>query len=98
MGLIWLCLWHFPGSPVVKSSSSTVVNMGSIPGREAKITHDSWPKHQDMKKKQCCNKFNKDFKNGPHRKSLKKKKRELIEASRYGGCQGQGSQELGKGW
>ena len=30
----------------------------------AKIPHDSLPKNQKMK--QYCNKFNKDFKNGPH--------------------------------
>ena len=29
-------------------------------------THVSQPKNQNIKQKQCCNKFNKDFKNGPH--------------------------------
>ena len=28
-------------------------------------------KNQNIKQKQCCNTFNKDFKNGPHQKSLK---------------------------
>ena len=37
---------------------------GSIPGRGAKILHASQPKNQNMKQKQCCNKVNKDFKNG----------------------------------
>ena len=32
-----------------------------------------WPQNQSIKQKQCCNKFNKDFLNGPHqKKSLKK--------------------------
>ena len=48
-----------------------------IPGRGAKIPHASWPKIQkNIKQKQYCNKFNKDFKNGPHqnkKKILKKK-------------------------
>ena len=34
----------FPGSPVVKSSSSNAEGTGSIPGRGAKIPHVSWPK------------------------------------------------------
>ena len=51
---------------------------GSIPGQGAKIPHDLWPKNQNIKQKQYCNKFNKDFKNGPHQKiflkSLEEKK------------------------
>ena len=35
---------------------------GSIPGRGAKIPHASQPKNQNIKQKQYCNKFNKDFK------------------------------------
>ena len=34
----------FPGSLVVKSSSSNAGGTGSIPGRGAKIPHDSWQK------------------------------------------------------
>ena len=45
---------------------------GSIPGRGAKIPHASQPNNQNIKQKQYCNKFNKYFKNGPH-KNLKKK-------------------------
>ena len=45
-----------------------------IPGQGAKIPHASGPKNQNIKQKQYCNKFNKDFKNGPHQKVLKKKK------------------------
>ena len=56
----------FPGSPVVKTSSSNAGGTGSIPGRGAKIPHALRPKNQNIKQKQYCNKFNKDFKNGPH--------------------------------
>ena len=65
----------FPGGPVVKTSSSNAGCAGSIPGRRAKISHALEPKNQNIKQKQYCNKFNKDFKNnGPHQKILKKKK------------------------
>ena len=64
----------FPGGPVVKSSPSYARGAGSIPGRGAKFPHASGPKNQNIKQKQYCNKFNKDFKNGPHKKkSLKNK-------------------------
>ena len=37
------------------------------------------PKKQNTKQKQYCNKFNKDFKNGPHqKKNLKKREKDLI--------------------
>ena len=38
------------------------------PGQGAKIPHASWPENQNIKQKQYCNKFNEDFKNGPHQK------------------------------
>ena len=37
----------------------------------AKIPHASQPKNQNTKQKQYCNKFNKDFENGPHQKIIK---------------------------
>ena len=58
----------FPGGPAVKTSPSTAGGAGLIPGRGAKIPHASQPKIQNIKQKQNCNKFNKDFKNGPHQK------------------------------
>ena len=58
----------FPGGPVVKASPSNAGGKGSIPGWGAKIPHASRPKNQNIKQKQYCNKFNKDFKNGPHQK------------------------------
>ena len=48
-------------------------DMGSIPDWRAKI---HLPENQNLKQKQYCNKFNKDFKNGPHQKiNLKKKQK-----------------------
>ena len=62
----------FPGRPVVKTSPSNAGAVGSIPGQRAKIPHALWPKNQkNMKQKQYCNKFNKDFKKkGPNQKNL----------------------------
>ena len=62
-------LRDFPGSPVVKTSPSSAGGAGLIPGRGAKIPHASQPKNQNIKQ----NKFNKDFKNGPHQKKILKK-------------------------
>ena len=57
---------EFPGGSVVKTLPSNAGSAGSNPGQEAKIPHASLSKNQHMKQKQYCNKFNKDFKNGPH--------------------------------
>jgi len=62
-----------PGAPVVRTSSSKAGDMGSIPGEGAKIPHASWPKNWNIKQKQYCRKFNKDFKKMVHiKKNLKK--------------------------
>ena len=53
--------------------------MGSIPGWGAKIPHASWPNPQNIKQKQYGNKFNTDFKNGPHQKNFKKLKQNNIK-------------------
>ena len=58
---------------MIKTLSSNAGGMGSMPGGGAKISHVSWPEHQNIKQKQYCNKFNKDFKNGPHQKMLERK-------------------------
>ena len=50
-----------PGGPVVKISSPSAGNTGSIHG---KILHTSWPKIRTC----IAKKFNKDFKNGPQKK------------------------------
>ena len=46
--------------------------MGLIPGPGAMIPHASWPKKQNIKQKQHCNKFNKNFKNDPYQKKFYK--------------------------
>ena len=51
---------------MVKTSPSNAGATGSIPGQRAKIPHALRPKHQNIKEKEYCNKFNKGFKNGPH--------------------------------
>ena len=62
----------FTGGPVVKTSPCNAgVQVQSQDGR-AKIPHAFWPKNRNIIQKQYCNKFNKDFKNGPP-KVLKKK-------------------------
>ena len=65
----------FPEGPVVKTSPSNAKGEGSVPDWEAKTLHASSPKNQSVKQKQYCNKFSKDFKNGPHPKKFLKKKK-----------------------
>ena len=60
-----LC-WDFPGGPVVKTSPSSTGSVGLIPGQDPEIPCDLWSEYQNIKPKQYCNQFNKDFKNGPH--------------------------------
>ena len=52
----------FPDNPVVKTLPSIAVGAGSIPAQRAKFPHAWWPKNQNIKQKQYCNKFIKDFK------------------------------------
>ena len=54
----------FPGGPVVKTSTSNAGGAGSIAGQGAKIPESSWPENQNVRQKQYCNEFNKDFKSG----------------------------------
>ena len=51
---------------MVQTSSSRAAGVGSIPRWEAEIPHASWPKNQNIKQEQYCNKFNKVFKTDPH--------------------------------
>ena len=75
-----------PGSPGVKTSPSHAGGAGSLvgipgwiprgmPDWREKIPHASWAKHQNIKQKQYCNTFHKDFKIDPQQKALKKKKK-----------------------
>ena len=54
------------GRTVIQTSPSSEGCAGLVLGGGAKIPGASWPKKQNIKQKQYCNKFNKDFKNGPH--------------------------------
>ena len=56
---------------MVKTLPPNAGGAGLIPGQGAKIPHALQPKNQNRKQKQYCNKFNKDFKNGPHHKKKK---------------------------
>ena len=62
---------------MVGTSPSNAGGAGSIPVWGAKIPHAPWSKNQNIKQKQYCNKFNKDFKNCTHQKKIFKKKRVL---------------------
>ena len=55
----------FPGGPVVNTLPSNAGGVGWIPGWGVKMPHTSGPKTRNIKQKQYCNKFNKDFKNSP---------------------------------
>ena len=74
---------NFPGGPVVKTLPSNAEGAGSIPGQGTKIPYASQPKKQNVKQKQYCKKFNKDFKNSPHlgKKKILKKHKNLIGLS-----------------
>ena len=80
LALIKQIYWDFPGSPVVKISPS----QGGDVSPGAKIPHASWPKSQNIKLKQYCNKFNKDFKKDSHQNKTKQNnnlKNKLYEVS-----------------
>ena len=56
--------WDFTGGPGIKMSPSNVGDAGLIPGQGAKIPHACGTENQNIKQKQRCKKFNKDFKIG----------------------------------
>ena len=56
---------------MVKTSPSTAGDSSSIPGQGVKIPHALRRKNQNVKQKQYCNKFNKDYKNAHIKNSLK---------------------------
>ena len=68
-----------PGSPVVKTLPFSARGVDSIPGLGAKSPCASYPKKK-KNQKQYCNKFNKDFKNNPHKKNLLKKNIRVLRA------------------
>ena len=46
----------------LKLSLPDAGSVGSIPSPGANIPRALWPKNQNMKQIQCCDKYNKDFK------------------------------------
>ena len=48
-----------PSGPVVTASPSSAGGAGLMTGLGVKIPHALWPKNQNIKQKQYCNKFNK---------------------------------------
>ena len=70
----------FPSGLVVKTLPFNARVAGSIPGKGAKILHASWPTNQNIKQKQYCNKFNKDFKKWS---TLKKKNQYKNKSTQY---------------
>ena len=66
MDEVFKLLRDFPGSTVVGTSPSNVGDVAFIPVWGAKIPRASQPENQSTDQKQYCNKFNEDFKNGPH--------------------------------
>ena len=60
--------WDFPGGLAVRSLPSNAGAVGSIPLQGTKILHASRSENQNIKQKEYCNKFNKDFENGSHKK------------------------------
>ena len=62
----------------VETLPSNAGGLGSIPGQGVKIPDASWPGNQNIKQKQCCNKFNKGFKNSPHQKKKNTLKQSLF--------------------
>jgi len=50
-----------PRGPVFKAWPSNAEGAGSISAWETKVPHASRPKNQNIKQKQSCNKFSKDF-------------------------------------
>ena len=52
----------FPGGPVIKTLPSNAGDEGSDSSRGAKMPHAPGPKNQNIKQKQYCIKFNKNFK------------------------------------
>ena len=65
---------------MVKTSPSGAGGAASIPDQGAKISYALWPKNQNIKQNQYCNKFNKDFKNDPHQG---KKKDSRVDGKNY---------------
>ena len=62
----------------------------SIPGRGVKISYALWPKHQNIKQEQYCNKFRRLFK-GSTSKGEKRKKERKSQSNCWAGSNGGGA-------
>ena len=60
--------WGLPWQSVVKTSASSVGGVVRSLVSELRSHMHYSQKKQNVKQKQYCNKFNKDFKNGTHQK------------------------------
>ena len=77
----------YPDSPLVRTSPSNAEGVGLIPGQGTKIPHASGPKNQNIKQKQCCNRFNKDFKKWSTSKKKERNEAEKEEKERANGTE-----------
>ena len=80
----------FPGGPLVKTSPYNAGGVGLVPDQGSKIPYASRLKTQDIEQKQYCNKFRKNFKNGPCQKKKKEEEKILtmrIEIGLWQCCQ-----------
>ena len=58
---------------MVKTSPSRAEVVSSIPGLGSQDPTWLVAKNQNIKQKRCCDKFNKDFKNGPQQQKKTRK-------------------------
>ena len=64
--------WDLPDGQVVKTSLFKAEGAYLILSQGVKILHTSGPKNQNVRPEKYYIKCNKDFKNGPHQKNIKK--------------------------
>ena len=67
-----------PSSKCFANLGLNIEGQGWVPSWGTKIPHSSRPKNPTHKPEMICNKFNKDFKNGPHPKKKKILKKSCI--------------------
>ena len=70
-----------PGYPVINTSLSSAGGLSSIPGWGTKIPHTSWPKKQNIKQRQYCNKLKNDLKKKKEKKSKEKTKKKASSST-----------------
>ena len=65
---------------MVETSSSNA-GAGSLIPDPGLRSHMPWGQNQNVKQKQYCNTFNKDFKDGPYQKKKEERKRKEIRVA-----------------